>query len=142
MSHINRKLEAIAPADLSRVWPLIRDEVATIEAPEAFIPEDVYATCRANESTLFMLYADDVRIGWMVLRKIGSDLHIWLVYARNGFDVMSLFRPDLMEIARGSGTRKLTFGSTRRGWERVAPHHGFKLRQVVYECDVEPTWVS
>lgn len=142
MSHSDRKLEAIAPADLSSVWPLIREEVAAVEAPDGFIPEDAYAMCRANEATLFLLHVNGGRAGWMVLRILGADLHIWLVYAENGHDVLTVFRPDLMEIARTARARKITFGSTRRGWERVAPQHGFKLRQVVYECDVDIGGVS
>jgi hypothetical protein len=137
----DRKLEAIAPADLQRVWPLIRDEVAIVEAPDGFIPEDAYAMCRAGDATLFLLHVDDERIGWMVLRLLGRDLHIWLLYARPGFDPMSVFRDDLMMIARNATPHpalKLTFGSSRRGWEKVAPRHGFRLRHVTFECDVDP----
>jgi hypothetical protein len=137
----DRKLEAIAPADLSRVWPSIRDEVAAVEAPDGFIPEDAYAMCRSGEAALFLLNAEGVRIGWMVLRMLGRDLHIWLLHARPGFDPMTIFRDDLMMIARNATPHpalKLTFGSSRRGWERVAPRHGFRLRHVTFECDVEP----
>ncbi|MBB2999653.1 hypothetical protein FHX57_001984 [Paraburkholderia tropica] len=140
MSSADRKLTAIAPADLARVWPTIRAEVASVEAPEGLIPEDVYAMCRAGEATLFMLHVAGLRIGWTVLRLIGRDLHIWLLYAEPGFDPMSIFRDDLMAVARGATpypALKLTFGSTRRGWSRVAPRHGFKVRHTTYECDVD-----
>lgn len=137
----DRKLEAIAPANLPRVWPSIRDEITSVEAPDGFIPEDAYAMCRSGEATLFLLYVDGARIGWMVLRMLGRDLHIWLLYARPGFEPMTIFREDLMHIARNATpypALKLTFGSARRGWERVAPQHGFRLRHVTFECDVEP----
>jgi hypothetical protein len=137
----DRKLEAVAPAELSRVWPLIRDEVGKVEAPDGFIPEDAYAMCRAGDATLFLLHVDGERIGWMVLRLLGRDLHIWLLYARPGFDPMTVFRADLMEIARRITPHpalKLTFGSTRPGWRRAAPKHGFRMRHVTYECEVDP----
>lgn len=137
----DRKLDAVLPVDLPRVWPLIRDEVATVEAPDGFIPEDVYALCRSGEAALFLLHIDGERIGWTVLRLLGTDLHIWLLYAKPGYDPMTVFRNDLMEIARGAKpnpARKLTFGSARRGWEKIASRHGFKVRHVTYECEIDP----
>lgn len=136
----DRKLMAIPPADLAKVWPLIRDEVASVEAPDGFIPEDVYALCRSAEATLFVLLIDGERIGWTVLRLLGRDLHIWLLYAKAGFDPMTVFRPHLMDIARNATPQpalKLTFGSSRKGWFRVAPKHRFRVRQTTFECDVE-----
>lgn len=137
----DRKLEAVAPVDLPRVWPTIRSEIATVEAPDGFIPEDAYAMCRAGEAALFLLHVGDERIGWMILRLLGLDLHIWMLYAKPGYEPMSIFRADLMDIARKTtphAARKLTFGSSRRGWEKVAPRHGFRVRHVTFECDVEP----
>lgn len=135
----DRKLTAVAPADLSRVWPEIRSEVASVESPDGFIPEDAYAMCKAGEAVLFLLSVDDERIGWMVLRLLGTDLHIWLLYARPGHDPMTVFRGDLMTLAKGANppARKLTFGSSRPAWGKVAPKHGFRVRNVVYECDVD-----
>lgn len=133
----DRKLIAIPPADLAQVWPSIREEVASVEAPDGFIPEDAYAMCKANEATLFTLAVDGGHVGWMILRKLGTDLHIWMLYARPGFDPMTVFRADLMQIARDAGASKLTFGSSRRGWEKVASHHGFHVRHVTYECDLD-----
>jgi len=131
------KLEAVAPSELGAVWPLIRDEVAGIEAPDHFIPEDIYCACKTGESTLFLLSVDGKRIGWMVLRLLGSDLHVWMLKADSGNDVLSLFRAELMNVARAAKATMLTFGTKRRGWDRVAPGHGFQLRQVVYECSVD-----
>ncbi|WP_242560136.1 MULTISPECIES: hypothetical protein [Pandoraea] len=135
----DRKLTAVAPADLPRIWPEIRCEVASVESPDGFIPEDAYAMCKAGEAVLFLLSVDDERIGWMVLRLLGTDLHIWLLYARPGHDPMTVFRGDLMTIAKGANppARKLTFGSSRPAWGKVAPKHGFRVRNVVYECDVD-----
>ncbi|VVE57752.1 hypothetical protein [Pandoraea anhela] len=135
----DRKLTAVAPTDLPRVWPEIRSEIASVESPDGFIPEDAYAACKAGDAVLFLLTVDGERIGWMVLRLLGADLHIWLLYASHGHDPMTVFRDDLMAIAKGSNppARKLTFGSSRRGWGKVAPKHGFRVRNVVYECDVD-----
>jgi hypothetical protein len=121
---------AVAPADLATVWPSIRDELETVEKPDGFISEDVYAMCKTGNAALFILNADEKRVGWMVLRLMQPDLHIWMVRADNGYDVMTTFRPQLMDMARGANAQKLTFGSTRKAWA--------KMRMIVYETNVEP----
>jgi hypothetical protein len=132
------KIVAVAPADLATVWPLIREELDTVEKPDGFISEDVYAMCKTGNAAFFFLEVDDKRAGWMVLRLMQPDLHIWMVRADNGYDVMTTFRPQLMEMARGANAQKLTFGSTRKAWAKVASEHGFKMRMIVYEINVEP----
>jgi hypothetical protein len=132
-----KRMAPVAPADLKYVWPSIRDRVAKIESPEETIPEEVYAMCVTNAATLFQLFIDDEPIGLLVVRLIQPDLHIWLLSADNGYDVMTTFRPDLMEIARRAGAQKLTYGSRRRAWQEVSKDHGFSVRMIVYEAKVE-----
>src|SRR5579859_5524208 len=134
---MHKELLAVAPADLVTVWPTIRQEAAAIEAPDGFLPEDIYAMCKSNGATLFLLHVDGVRVGWMVARLMLPDLHIWMLRADNGYDVMHLFRDELMELARRAQATKLTYGSTRKAWAKVAQSHGFKMRMIVYECPVD-----
>lgn len=130
------EMRPIAPADLTMAWPEIRFEISSIEAPDHFIPEDVYAACKSAEATLFFLFADERRIGWIVLKRLGSDLHIWLLYAKSGYDVMTLFKDDLVKIGHAANCKMVTFGTKRKGWERVAPKHDFVIRQTVYELAI------
>lgn len=132
-----KTLVAISPNDLSHIWPEIRAEVATIETPDGLIPEDVFMACKSNNAVLFMLNVGQKRVGWMVVRNFGTDLHIWQLRADNGYEVMTSFRPQLMEIARNAGCTKITYGSTREAWNKVSKQHGFKIRMVVYECPVD-----
>lgn len=134
---MQKSLLAIAPNDLPKYWPEIREEVATIETPDGLIPEDVYSACRQGQATLFFLQIDGKRIGWMVVRGIGTDLHIWQVKAQIGYDVLRVFRPELMQLARNANATKLTYGSTRQGWNKIAAQHGFKVRMVVYESLID-----
>lgn len=134
---MQKQIIAVQPAQLSEIWPQIREEVAAIECPDDFIPEDVFFHCKSNQATLFLLIVDGKRIGWMVLRQMGTCLHIWQLHAENGYDVMSQFRDELMEVARRAGCVKLTYGSSRKAWQKVAPSHGFKMQIVVWECPVD-----
>jgi hypothetical protein len=133
-----KHLMAVAPDMLSVVWPQIREEVATIEAPDGFLPEDVYAMCKSNGATLFLLMVGEKRVGWMVCRLQVPDLHIWQLKADAGYDVMTTFRDQLMDLARHANATKVTYGSTRKAWAKVAPDHGFKMRMIVYETGVDP----
>lgn len=128
---------AIDPASLPKVWPLIRADVEGIDSPEEIIPEEVYCMIRMNQATLFMLHVKGERIGFIVVRLIAPDLHIWLLHAKNGFEVMKTFRPELMDIARRAGATKLTFGSRRKAWQEVAKEHGFSTRMITYESPVD-----
>jgi hypothetical protein len=136
---MTKALLAIAPADLSQYWPQIRNEVAEIEAPDGFMPEDVYAMCKSNGATLFFLMDGDTRIGWMVCRLMLPDLHIWQLHAEIGYEVMKTFRAQLMDLARGiQGCTAITYGSTRKAWAKVAQEHGFGMRMIVYQCPIDP----
>ena len=135
---MQKVLLAIAPNDLPKFWPEIREEVASIEAPDGFIPEDVYTMCRQGNATLFFMMIDGVRAGWMVIRVLGTDCHVWQVKAKMGYDVLRVFRPELMQLARGANCTQVTYGSTRNAWNKVAASHGFKVRMVVYESPIDP----
>lgn len=137
----NCKLEAIYPDSLRYIWPKIRSEAFEIKVPDDKLPEDIYAHCLYGESVLFILSKDDERIGWMVIRKVESSLHIWQLYSKERIDVFSIFREDLMSIAKTAECTKITFSTQRRGWEKVAPKHKFHVTDYIngttyYSCDV------
>lgn len=133
----DRELIIVQPHDLRDVWPAIREELLSMSPADGVIPEEVYMACAQGSAALCMLHVDGRRVGWMVLRHLTRDFHIWLLWAQNGYDVMAVFRADLMAMARAAGASVLTFGSSRRGWERVAGFHGFKVRSTVYECSID-----
>jgi len=129
---------AVQPKDLAAIWPSLRGEVATIETPDGMIPEDVYTECKLGHATLFLLILDGKRVGWCVMKMIGPDLHIWQVFGDIGYEVLRLFRKEVMNCARGANARMLTYSSSRQGWNKVSKQHGFNVRMVVYECPIDP----
>lgn len=135
---MEKKFEAIAPANFKAAWLRIKDEVASIKSPDGGIPEDVYHMCMKNDATLFLLYVDNERVGWLLLRLLGTDLHVWETYAKNGAHVLEVFRDELMNVARQAKATKITFGSNRAAWQKVAISNGFKPRMTIYECDIDP----
>lgn len=132
------KLIAVQIVDLPKVWPSLRGWIAEMDNPEQIIPEEIYAALYCNQATLFLLQVQSEDIGFMVVRAIKpSDLHIWLLHAKNGYECLNIFRNDLMGIAKIAGASKLTFGSRRKAWQKVAVEHGFNVRMITYECPVQ-----
>lgn len=129
---------AIPPQAVQSVWPLIKDDMAKIDNPDETPIEEVYYMLKTNMATLFMLHMKGERIGFVVLRVILPDLHIWLTHAKNGYDALKVFRPELMQVARNAGAKDVTFGSRRKAWQQVSGEHGFKTRSITYFCPVDP----
>lgn len=128
---------AIPPVAISNVWSLIRDDLAAIDNPDETPVEEVYHMLRTNQATLFILHIEGKRIGFVILRAVLPDLHIWLCHAQNGYEVLRVFREELMNVARNAGAKDLTFGSRRKAWQEVAKAHGFSTRSITYFCPVD-----
>jgi hypothetical protein len=137
-----RALVPVAPNQLGAVWPRLRGPMAEIEAPDGWIAEDVYHALRNGAGTLYLVTIDDAEVGFVVLRAIndfdGQRLHVWLLHSRSDVDVMAEFSDELDNIARGINATTITFGTTRRGWAKVAPKYGFSVRETVYSRSLQP----
>jgi len=131
----------IAPTQVSAVWPRLRAPMREIESPDGWIVEDVYFALVSGAATLYLLEVDGKEVGFVVLRSLadfdGKRLHIWILYSRSDADVMAEFSDDLDAICRGIGASRITFGTTRRGWARVAPRYHFTVRETVYERKIK-----
>jgi hypothetical protein len=128
---------AVGPAGIEMTWPSIRDDLATIDNPDGTPLEEIYYMLKSNQATLFLLRMNGEQVGFVIVRLILPDLHLWLVKAKNGYDCMEVFRPEIMHIARNGGAKFVTFGSRRRAWQDVAKDHGFAVRTITYFCPVE-----
>jgi hypothetical protein len=134
---MNRTLEAVPPARLGTVWPRLRARFAKVETPDGWIVEDVYAAIKTSSATLFLILDGGLEVGVLVLRLVadydGPRLHIWILQSDADFDVMTEFSAVLDDLGRRANAGRITFSSTRSGWARVAPQHGFVLREAIYQ---------
>lgn len=134
------ELKLLTPVELKSMWPQLRAHVASLETPDGFIPEDVYLQCMTGAAVMAILMADEFELGFAVFKGIDDDLHIWQLKSftnRSDVQIMREYRSVLMTWAKTIGKSWLTFGSTRPGWNKVAPLHGFNLRMAIFECRVE-----
>lgn len=137
-----RTLTPVAPAQLGAVWSRVREPLLTLSRGDGWIPEDIYCACVQGGATLYMIGIDGAEVGFVVLRSIndfdGRRLHIWVLHARSDVDVMAEFSGELDNIGRSINAVRLTFGTTRRGWEKVAPKYDFSVRETVFQRLIQP----
>lgn len=135
-----RTLIPIAPTQVGAVWSRVRDPLLTLSRGDGWIPEDIYCACIQGGATLYMIDIDGAEVGFLVLRSIndfdGRRLHIWVLHARSDVDVMTEFSDALDTIGRSIQATRITFGTTRRGWEKVAPRYHFSVRETVYQREI------
>lgn len=128
---------AVTPQQLEQTWALVKDDLAKVDNPDETPLEEIYFMLKTNQATLFLLYVKGEYIGFAVVRLILPDLHLWLVHAKNGFECLKVFRPEIMQLARNANAKMVTFGSRRRAWQEVSKDHGFNVRAIMYQCPVD-----
>jgi hypothetical protein len=135
-----KQLVQIAPADLAAVWSRVRPGLESMDKADGWIPEDVYCSLKLGHATLYLVTIDEVEHGFLVLRALqdydGARLHIWVLHSTTGVDVMAAFSDELDEMGRRIGAKKLTFGTTRRGWAKTAPKYGFSQLEVIWQRSI------
>lgn len=132
------QLIAINASEVRAVWPQYRGILETIPRPDGWMPEDIFALVMFGSATLFEIVEQGCTVGLLVLRVLnefdGNRLHIWALHATAApFDVMTRFSTELDDIGRRANCQRLTFESTRAGWAKVGPKHGFTVRSTIWQ---------
>lgn len=130
----------VKAAAVREVWGFVRDGLARIldKTDDDWIPEDVYAEVRSGASALFVIYDDDVRIGFIVLQvwpayHSGPRLFVRALWTMPGAlrEHQSQIEDWLRECARKFGGVAVRQNSPRR-WDAA----GWELKQYIYEMKV------
>ena len=133
-------LVTVPPEQLAAVWPRLRDSIISIEQPDGWLPEDVYCAVKMGGASLYLVMVNDIEVGFLVLRALqdfdGPRLHIWILHAYSDADVMAEFSDKLDDLARQIKATRITFGTTRRGWEKVAPRYHFSVRETIWKREI------
>lgn len=116
----------IPATELKTYWGFIRCGLDRIlsKSPEQWIAEDVYAAIVSNQAALW-LFETDRPIGFTVIKPEGDDMFVWCVYGCEGGYLIEGMQ-HIEQIARAGNAKRITFGTYRRGWDKVAPNLGFK----------------
>ncbi len=128
----------IQVVDVAAVWPWVREGLQKIVAKtnDDWLPEDVYHELKLGASTLYLIYHDDERLGFVVLQKwdkyhAGARLFIRALWGRGLSPHKQEIYAALQALARQHGCVSLRMTSTRR-WEL----DGWTPKQTIYEMEV------
>lgn len=140
LPNVDRKLEWIAPDQITNVWDLIKPGVLNLEgrSKEGWRAEDIYAALRTGSSALHIGYGTEY-LGFMVTTLLtgyrDKSLNIWLCFNASKEDIIDLFSEDVTEIAKTAGAKRISFYSPRN-WERRLKDYGFLPARTLYEKEV------
>lgn len=133
------QLLPVRPEDLQGCWESVREGLLIVQknASDGWIPEDVYNAIKIGTSVLYLGYADQEYVGFVVFTPLqGYDckkLHIWLAYNHGPRNILELAAPQAEQMARNIGAKKITFASPRN-WGRRLPD--YKAVTTYYEKEV------
>jgi len=130
------EFEIVHPDDLQKSWPLALAGVQyTREKLGASWDEfTVYHELACEASELILVYANGAFAGFFVI-TVGKDcLFIWIAYSAlaGDIDIFDITLNELEALAKENDLRDIKFGSTRKGWEKVAEKHGFVFEEIRY----------
>ncbi|KII34850.1 hypothetical protein NL64_06190 [Pseudomonas fluorescens] len=99
---------------------------------------DIYGTLMRGDAQMTVMVEDQQLVGLFTTKVNGDALHVWHAYVRPGAARDTLQR-GLAECELQAGERgctRLTFGTQRRGWLRLAPMLGYELAEFKFTKEV------
>lgn len=101
---------------------------------------DIYGSLMRGDARLTLIFEADEPVGLITTMVNGDALHIWHAYVRPGASSQVLrFGLEECEIqVHEHDCKRLTFGTLRRGWIRLAPTLGYELTEFKFTKEVQP----
>jgi hypothetical protein len=127
-------LIAVLPTEIKTHWPRIKSALEKLckIRTDGWIPEDVYAFLIGGHATLYVNEGE--WRGFVILQLLpnysGKRLHIWIAH---GVGEVVSYMEEIRQIAKHAGADRITFESSRKGWEKRASRFGFKSVRTIYE---------
>jgi hypothetical protein len=133
-------LHKVDPRYLCDVWEWVRNGLNHIirKTKDDWQPEDVYAEIRNGHASLYLIYVNQERVGFMVTQMwagyhAGPRLFVRALWgeAHSLVKVEHELMDAIRAMARESGCRAVRMNSPRRWYAR-----GWQLKQYIYETEV------
>lgn len=133
----------IAEDDLQFVYEEIKEKLRYIvkKSDSDWVPADIYVALKNNKAELYVAYKEDDNVGFIITENHpnlggGPTLFVWAAYqdpkygyTKNGFELLE-------RLAEEIKADSIEFETSRPGWQKVAPKHGFKLVSYTYRRDL------
>ena len=106
-----------------------------------WVPADIYVALKNKEADLYIGYEKDKNVGFLVTSTQqnhggGPTLYVWAAYqdpkcdySKDGFDLLD-------RLANQLHADNIEFQTSRKGWSKVAPKHGYELVSYVYRKEL------
>lgn len=132
--------------ELYDIWPKIRAGINAIEKRCKGIfyrPEDVYHEIKCKRATLLIGTISNKYQGFAIINSTqypdGQGMHIWTMHnAEDDPEFVNNFFKVIDQIATLSGVVRVTFSSSRRGWQKKGLDVGYRPTATTqtYERDI------
>jgi|GEM_PF-3611126 len=101
---------------------------------------DVYLELMRGGAQMTTINEGDAVVGLFTTKVVDDALHVWHAYLRPGTDPKALrFGLEECEIqCHERDCKRLTFGTQRRGWLRLAPTLGYELAEFKFTKEIQP----
>ena len=132
----------VNPVDIHQYWPVIKEGVESIcKSHDHWIPEDLYTSIKTGSINCHVGYIGNRYVGFITTQQqqaeTGNKLHVWAAYSSGrDFDILSESVGKLKEWAANINANRITFSTTRKGWEKQAPKLGFNKSLITYEMQL------
>jgi hypothetical protein len=115
-------MRELRATNIRLVWDAIRPgvEAALLKGGGDWRPEDVYASCVAGESHLYLAESGAFCILQMQHNEllVQKECWVWVAFVPQGESLEHYF-PQAAAFARAAGAERLRFESRRAGWEKA-----------------------
>lgn len=138
-SPVNLEFIYVQPDELHDYWETVKPGLQkVIKYGDDGIPEDFYHSIKIGQSYLHVFKEDEKYIGFTITMPTvspkGPVLHVHAMYSDNQnqrfHDVVN---DKLTEWGKAMNAWKITFFTTRKGWEKVGNKLGFKPAMTIHE---------
>jgi hypothetical protein len=127
-------------AELYRIWPSIRDGINAIEKRckgVFYRPEDVYHELKSKQAQLLVGSIDGEYQGFAIIHETtypdGKGMHIWTMHnAGKDRDFVDNLFAAIAIIAELCKVVRVSYSSSRKGWEKRTESHGYKRAASVH----------
>ncbi len=134
------KLRYVHPDNLHGDWDYLKaciEKVVAKTDERLMKVEDVYWQIKTNNCGAYVVGDHE---GMVILQPCpgwdGKELYIFMAYNDGTHDVVEMCLPEITEVAKTIGAKRLKFQSVRKGFGRYAEGIGFKQDHVLYSKEL------
>jgi hypothetical protein len=136
------QFKLIKPEELHSEWDFIKQGIDGIlnKIHDRWLPEDIYWLIKQNSIWAYVVFDGDEKLGLVLLQPSagwdGKELFLFGGFNIGTKDVIEFALPEILNVARHIGAKRIKFQSPRKGFEKYAANIGFEYSHSLYEREL------